>query len=132
METKQNILKGAMILSIGVMLSKIIGLVYRIPLTNIIGDEGNGLYSSAYQVYIIILTLTATAIPAGLSKLIAEREAIGEHKEAEHIFKVTLRAGFICSLILAVIVVLGADVIADLFLMEKMLGNLLEYLFQPF
>lgn len=55
-ETKQNILKGAMILSIGVMLSKIIGLVYRIPLTNIIGDEGNGLYTSAYQVYVVIFS----------------------------------------------------------------------------
>ena len=123
METKQNILKGAMILSIGVMLSKIIGLVYRIPLTNIIGSEGNGLYSSAYQVYIIILTLTATAIPAGLSKLIAEREAVGEHREAERIFKVTLRAGFICSLILAVIVVLGADWISDLFFPKENVGQ---------
>lgn len=123
METKQNILKGAMILSIGVMLSKIIGLVYRIPLTNIIGYTGNGLYTSAYQVYVIILTLTATAIPAGLSKLIAEREAVGEHREAEHIFKVTLRAGFICSLILAVIVVLGADVISDLFFPGDHIGQ---------
>ena len=123
METKQNILKGAIILSIGVMLSKIIGLVYRIPLTNIIGDEGNGLYSSAYQVYIILLTLTATAIPAGLSKLIAEREATGKHKEAEHIFKITLKGGFICSLILAAIVVLGADLISDLFFPGENVGK---------
>lgn len=122
-ETKQNILKGAMILSIGVMLSKIIGLVYRIPLTNIIGDEGNGLYTSAYQVYVVILTLTATAIPAGLSKLIAEREAVGAHREAERIFKLTLKGSMICALVLAVIVSLGADFISDLFFPNEHVGQ---------
>jgi len=122
-ETKQNILKGAMILSIGVILSKIIGLVYRIPLTNIIGDEGNGLYSSAYQVYIIVLTLTATAIPAGLSKLIAEREAIGAHREAERIFKLTLKGSMICALVLAVIVYLGADLISDICFPNEHVGQ---------
>ena len=123
METKQNILKGAMILSIGVMLSKIIGLVYRIPLTNIIGDEGNGLYTSAYQVYVVILTLTATAIPSGLSKLIAEREAVGAHREAERIFRLTLKGGMICALILAIMVFLGADFISDLFFPKEHVGQ---------
>ncbi len=123
METKQNILKGAMILSIGVMLSKMIGLIYRIPLTNIIGDEGNGLYSSAYQVYVIILTLTATAIPSGLSKLIAEREAVGAYREADRVFKLTLKGGLICSLILAIVVCLGADVISDVFFPNENVGT---------
>lgn len=122
-ETKQNILKGAMILSIGVMLSKIIGLIYRIPLTNIIGDEGNGLYASAYQVYIVILTLTATAIPSGLSKLIAEREAVGAHREAERIFKLTLKGSMICAFVLSVIVCLGADFISDLCFPNEHVGQ---------
>lgn len=114
MNTEQKILKGAMILSISVMLSKVIGLIYRIPLNNIIGDEGNGLYASAYQVYVIILTLTATAIPSGLSKLIAEREAVRDYRGSEHIFRVTLIAGLACSLILSMLVYIGADVISDI------------------
>lgn len=114
-DTKQSVLKGAMILSIGAMLSKVIGLVYRIPLNNIIGDVGNGLYSSVYQVYLIILTLTATAIPSGLSKLVAEREALGQHKEADRIFKLTLKYCLICSLVLTLVVCFGADFISDVF-----------------
>lgn len=122
MATKQNILRGTMILSIGVMLSKIIGLVYRIPLTNIIGDEGNGLYTSAYQVYVIVLTLTATAIPAGLSKLIAEREALGKHREAEHIFKLTMKASFAIAFVLACAVILGADWISKVCFPNENIG----------
>ena len=127
-EVKQNLVKGAMILSIGAMLSKIIGLVYRIPLNMIIGDVGNGLYSSVYQVYLIILTLTASAIPAGLSKLIAEREAIGQHKEAEKVFKLTLKCCLICAFVLAVVVCVGANYISDVFFPGQNVGTCIRIL----
>lgn len=127
-EVKQNLVKGAMILSIGAMLSKIIGLVYRIPLNMIIGDVGNGLYSSVYQVYLIILTLTASAIPAGLSKLIAEREAVGQHKEAEKVFKLTLKCCLICAFILAVVVCAGANYISDVFFPDQNVGTCIRIL----
>lgn len=113
--TDTSIMKGAMILSIGVMLSKIIGLIYRIPIRQIIGDEGNGLYSSAYQVYKVILALTAIAMPAALSKLIAEREAVGAYKESERVYKVAFTCITTCALVFAILIGFGADFIADVF-----------------
>lgn len=121
-QTGSAIMRGAIILSIGVMLSKVIGLVYRIPITHIIGDEGNGLYSSAYQVYKVILALTAIAMPAALSKLIAEREAVGAYKESERVYKVALTFSATLALIFAIIIGFGADVISDVFFPGEHIG----------
>lgn len=87
---KQGLMKGAMILSMGVLASRIIGMLYRIPIRNILGDDGNSLYGVAYTVYAMILTLTAIAIPGALSKLIAERKAAGAHREAQRVFHIAL------------------------------------------
>lgn len=122
MDTKKNILKGAMILSVGAMISKILGIIYRIPLDRILGDAGNGYFGSAYQVYVIILTLTATAIPAGLAKLIADREALGKYKEADRIFKVVLKGILLVAIVLGLTVSIGANVISDIFFPGDQIG----------
>lgn len=87
---KQSLMKGAMILSAGVLLSRIIGMIYRIPIRNILSDEGNSYYGVAYGIYVVILTLTAMAIPGALSKLIAERRAAGAYKEAQRVYRLAM------------------------------------------
>ena len=87
---KQSLMKGAMILSAGVLLSRIIGMIYRIPIRNILTDEGNSYYGVAYGIYVVILTLTAMAIPGALSKLIAERRAAGAYKEAQRVYRLAM------------------------------------------
>ena len=121
-EAEKNILKGAMILSIGAMISKILGIVYRFPLDKILGDIGNGYFGSAYQVYVIILTLTATGIPAGLSKLIADREAVGGYKEADRVFKIVLKGGLMVAICLGLTVSFCADLISDIFFPGNHIG----------
>ncbi len=125
MESKtngQNIVKGAMILGIGVFLSRLIGLLYRIPITNILGDEGNGLYSMAFQVYSVILALTAIAMPSALSKLIAEREAVKAYKDAHRVYKVAMLYSVACAMVLAIAMWFGADSIAELLFPEQNVG----------
>ena len=61
------------ILAVAVVITKIIGVVYRIPLTNILGDEGNGFYGYAYQVYAIALMLSSLSLPTAVSKLVSVR-----------------------------------------------------------
>ena len=114
-DNKQSLMKGAMILSIGVLASRIIGMLYRIPIRNILGDEGQSLYGVAYGIYVVILTLTAMAIPGALSKLIAERRAAGAYREAQRVFHLAMlySIGFAC--IMAVSLWLGADFISDNF-----------------
>nr|WP_303243817.1 polysaccharide biosynthesis protein [uncultured Cellulosilyticum sp.] len=106
---KQGLMKGAMILSIGVLVSRIIGMLYRIPIRNILGDDGNSLYGVAYTVYAMILTLTAIAIPGALSKLIAERKAAGAHREAQRVFHIALIYCLAGAFILALGMWFGAE-----------------------
>ncbi|WP_054738519.1 putative polysaccharide biosynthesis protein [Cellulosilyticum ruminicola] len=106
---KQGLMKGAMILSMGVLASRIIGMLYRIPIRNILGDDGNSLYGVAYTVYAMILTLTAIAIPGALSKLIAERKAAGAHREAQRVFHIALIYCLAGAFVLALGMWFGAD-----------------------
>lgn len=114
-ETKQNLMQGAMILSVGVLLSRIIGMLYRIPIRNILGDEGQALYGVAYGIYVVILTLTAMAIPGALSKLLAERRAAGAYKEAQRVFHLAMIYSIAFSVLMAVILWFSADFISDTF-----------------
>lgn len=114
-ESKQSLMKGAMILSIGVLVSRIIGMLYRIPIRNILGDEGQSLYGVAYSIYVVILTLTAMAMPGALSKLIAERRAAGAYKEAQRVFRLAMFYSMGVSSILALGLWFGADFISDTF-----------------
>lgn len=84
------------ILAAAGILCRIIGILYRSPLTGIIGDEGNGYYSSAYNIYAIILLVSSYSIPSAISKVIAQRLALQEYKNAHRIFR--------CSLIYVIIV----------------------------
>lgn len=114
-DSKQSLMKGAMILSIGVLVSRIIGMLYRIPIRNILGDEGQSLYGVAYSIYVVILTLTAMAIPGALSKLIAERRAAGAYKEAQRVFRLAMMYSLGFALVMAIGLWLSADFISDTF-----------------
>ena len=78
------------ILAIAGILCRIIGILYRSPLTGIIGDEGNGYYSSAYNIYVIILLVSSYSIPSAISKVIAEKLALKEYRNANRVFQCAL------------------------------------------
>lgn len=71
---KNGILKGAMIISLGGLIAKILGAVYRVPLTNILKSEGLGVYQTAFPVYSILLTFSSSGVPSALAKLISSGE----------------------------------------------------------
>ncbi|HAZ37424.1 MAG TPA: polysaccharide biosynthesis protein, partial [Clostridiaceae bacterium] len=68
------------------IIAKFLGIFFRIPLTNLIGEEGIGLYQLTYPLYTMLLALSA-GIPTAISKMISERTAIYRNKEAHRIFK---------------------------------------------
>ncbi|MGN1235056.1 MAG: oligosaccharide flippase family protein [Christensenellaceae bacterium] len=72
---KKLFLQGALILSGAAFLSKLMGALWRIPLTNLIGSEGIGRYQMIYPVYCLLLTLSSVGIPSALSRLVAEGKA---------------------------------------------------------
>ncbi|MBE6023023.1 MAG: polysaccharide biosynthesis protein [Cellulosilyticum sp.] len=112
-ENKYNILSGTLILSGGVLISRVIGFLYRIPIQKIIGNVGQGLYGDAYQIYTFILTVTAIAMPSALSKLIAESETLKRYGQSEQIFRMAVKYATLCALLLGGLIFFGADVISD-------------------
>ncbi len=89
-QKKDGFIVQAGILAAAGIICRIIGILYRSPLTSIIGDEGNGYYSSAYNFYVIILLVSSYSIPSAISKVIAGKLALKEYKNAFRIFKCAL------------------------------------------
>lgn len=87
---KQNYMHGAAILTIGVIIMKILGAFYKIPLGNILQDDGYSMFTSAYNVYFVFFTLATAGLPVAISRLVAEADANGRAKQEEKIFKVAL------------------------------------------
>ena len=76
---KQTLISGAVTIAVGGFVAKVIGAIYRIPLTNLIGGEGIGLYQMAYPFYCLLLTVSATGIPSSIATLVANERAKGEN-----------------------------------------------------
>ena len=89
-EKKDSFIMQAGILAMAGIFSRIIGILYRSPLAHIIGNEGNGYYGSAYNIYTIILLISSYSIPSAISKVIAQRLAVKEYKNAQRIFHCAL------------------------------------------
>lgn len=87
---KDGFIVQAGILAAAGILCRIIGILYRSPLTSIIGDEGNGYYSSAYNFYVIILLVSSYSIPSAISKVIAGKLALKEYRNAYKVFRCAL------------------------------------------
>lgn len=117
---KNNFIIQGGILAIASLLSRIIGLLYRIPLTNIIGDEGNGIYASAYNVYNIILLLSSYSLPLAVSKLVSVRMGKKEYKNAQRIYKGALAFAIVVGMLAALITFFGAKYLTDNLLKSPM------------
>ena len=84
--SKSNFIAQAGILAAAGIISRIIGLLYRSPMHAVIGDLGFGYYSSAYNYYTIILLISSYSIPSAISKVIAQKLAVKEYRNAHRIF----------------------------------------------
>lgn len=73
---KNGFLEGAFIATISVIICKILGLIYVIPFYSIIGEQGGALYSYAYSIYSIFLSLATVGIPTAISKIVSEYNAL--------------------------------------------------------
>ena len=87
---KNNFVLQAGILAAAGMIVKVISLIYRSPLRSIIGLEGNGYYSVAMNLYTIILLISSYSIPSAISKVIAQKLAFKEYRNAQRVFQCAL------------------------------------------
>lgn len=107
-----NFLMQGTILGVAAIITKLIGLAYRIPLTNIMGAEGNGYYGVVFQVYSLALMLTSYSLPMAVSKLVSARVSTGQYKNAYRVFKGAMTFGLLSGGLVALIVYAGAGLIS--------------------
>jgi PST family polysaccharide transporter len=96
---KNSFVEGAFIAYISIVITKIIGALYNIPLYNIIGEEGGFIYSCAYNVYSLFLEISTSGIPIAMSIIICEYNALNKYRSKERAYKL----GIYCILILSIL-----------------------------
>lgn len=115
---KEGFMQSVLVLMISQLVIKLLGLVYKIYLTNKegFGDTGNAIYSSGYQIYALLLTISSIGVPNAISKLVSEKVAIGDSKGAHRIFKIALLTFGIIGFIATMILFVGAGYISTVIL----------------
>ena len=108
----QNYLHGAAILTLGVIIMKILGFLYKMPLANIIGPDGYSMFMQTYNVYNVFLTLSTAGLPIALARMISEANAENRPMQARRIFRVAWRTFLCIGLVFSLIMLLFPDFIA--------------------
>jgi stage V sporulation protein B len=111
-----NFLVQGSILAFASIISRIIGLVYRLPMTDIIGDLGNSYYGSAYEVYSIMLIISSYSLPLAVSKLVSAQVAKGKRRMAYQVFKGAMLFALISGTLFSLLVFFGANFFAETYL----------------
>jgi stage V sporulation protein B len=114
-KNKNHFLIQGSILAITSLIVRVIGLVYRIPMTNIIGDEGMGIYNNTFEVYNIALILSSYSLPIAVSKLVAVKRMNKEFKNSYRILMCSLAFAFSVGLLATLIIFFGADFFASFY-----------------
>lgn len=106
--SKENFIKGAAILSVAGLLVKVLGAIYRIPLTNLIGTEGIGYYQPAYNIYNLLLVVSLSGFPTAIAKMVSERRALNNYEAAYQVYKVSSWGLFLIGLTSSIFVLIFA------------------------
>lgn len=110
---KNTFLMSTIILGVAGIIIKILGAVFRIPLGNMIGEDGMGYYQASYSVFALFLTLATAGFPTAISKLVSEQVAIGNHKGANEIFKITHVMLLVTGVVMFTILFFGSGFIVN-------------------
>jgi Membrane protein involved in the export of O-antigen and teichoic acid len=112
MSRQKSLASGAVILGTAGLIAKVLGALYRIPLTNLIGGEGMGMYQLVYSLYAVMLSVAAGGFPVAVSRLVAERNADG--RSSKNVLKSGAAAVVSFSLFIAAIMVVFSNFTARL------------------
>ena len=112
---KQNtFFGGAAILAVGILVVKLIGMFYKIPLVNIIGAQGNTDFTNAYNIYAVLLTISTAGLPVAVSKLVSEANAQGRRSQVRRVFQLALVMFLILGAVSFLVMYFKADALADM------------------
>lgn len=87
---KQTFLQGTAVLALATVLVKLMGFLFKVPLNNIIGEDGFGYFNTAYDVYNVLLMISTTGLPVAMSRMISQAQTLGNHAQIRKIYKTAL------------------------------------------
>ena len=116
---KNNFLSGTFIATIGIVLTKILGILYVIPFYQIVGPSGGALYGYAYTIYLFFISISSAGLPLAISKVTAEYQAQGYYNVKNRTFEIGKKISIILGIITFILLFLLAPVIA-----RSTIGNL--------
>ena len=105
---------GAAILAAGILVVKLIGMFYKIPLLNIIGEQGSADFGNAYNIYSVLLTISTAGLPVAVSKLVSEANALGRRNQVRRTFLLALSVFLILGVLSFLIMFFGSEQLAGL------------------
>ena len=105
---------GAAILAVGILVVKLIGMFYKIPLVNIIGAQGNSDFSNAYNIYAVLLTISTAGLPVAVSKLVSEANALNRQNQVRSIFRTSMVLFLALGLLSFLLMYFRADWLAEM------------------
>ena len=108
-----NFLVQGSILAIAGIIVRLIGMLYRIPLANFIGDKGNGYYGAAYNIYATLLVMSSYSLPVAVSKMVASRLALKQYRNSIRILKAALFYATVAGGLCFCLMWFGADFFAN-------------------
>lgn len=87
---KQTFLQGTAVLAMATVLVKLMGFLFKVPLNNIIGEDGFGYFNTAYDVYNVLLMISTTGLPVAMSRMISQAQTLGNHAQIKRIYRTSL------------------------------------------
>ena len=110
---KQGFVEGAAILTASTIIIKILGAVFKIPLSNIIGKSAMGDFGVAYNIYALLLTLSTAGLPVALSRMVSEADALGKRNQVRRTFVVARAAFFVLGMLSTLFMLIFSRYLAD-------------------
>ena len=123
---KSNFVKGALITTLGIVIAKILGIIYVIPFHSIIGDEGGALYGYAYTIYTLFVSLASAGIPLAISKLVSEYRTMGYYRAKRRVFLLGRKLAILTGFISFIIILITAPLLAKAVLGNVVGGNTIK------
>ena len=120
---KNSLIEGAIVATIGIVIVKVIGLLYVIPFNAIIGEQGGALYGYAYNIYNLFLAVSSAGFPFAISKLTSEYTALGYKKAVKDTYKLSLRIISVISVVIFLLLFIFAPQIGKLIIGDATGGN---------
>ncbi len=115
---KQNFLTGAAILSLSTIVVKVIGMLYKIPIKQVLGDNGYAYFTAAYDIYTFLLVISTTGLPVAMSRMISEARTLSNGAQMRRIFRSALTVYLTCGVLGAGFMMIGAKFLAGEHVMD--------------